>query len=108
MSETKLEHEAYKIGWEVLEERRAQNTKWGEQNHLDGTGMTHYDTAAAKHAKELCQDAARRGSVTWRLILQEEVSEAFAESDLHALRAELIQIAAVAQAWVEAIDRTRA
>ncbi|TIH26025.1 NUDIX hydrolase, partial [Subtercola vilae] len=41
----------------------------------------------------------------WQDILLEEVFEAFAESDTSKLRTELIQVAAVAQQWVEAIDR---
>ena len=35
----------------------------------------------------------------------EEVAEAFAEADVRRLRAELVQCAAVAVKWVEAIDR---
>lgn len=43
---------------------------------------------------------------SWALILLEEVSEAVeAIGDATALRAELVQVAAVATAWAEAIDR---
>jgi hypothetical protein len=42
------------------------------------------------------------------LILREEVYEAFAEEDPAALRTELIQVAAVAATWVDAIDRRAA
>jgi hypothetical protein len=43
---------------------------------------------------------------SWALILLEEVSEAVeAIGDVTALRAELVQVGAVACAWVEAIDR---
>lgn len=41
-------------------------------------------------------------------MLLEEVAEAFAESDDARLRAELVQVAAVAQAWIESIDRRSA
>lgn len=41
----------------------------------------------------------------WLHILREEVAEAFAETDPVALRGELVQVAAVAVAWAEAIDR---
>lgn len=89
---------------ELLAERARQDAKWGEQNHVNGTGDG--DTAAtAISARLACQLAAEDGTVTWRDILREEVSEAFAETDRDTLRAELIQVAAVAVAWVEAIDR---
>lgn len=71
---------------EVAAECDRQDAKWGEQNHLDPT---------------------------WAAILGEEFGEA-CQALLHdefggraagTLRAELIQIAAVAVQWVEAIDR---
>jgi len=88
----------------VVAELVRQDGKWGKQNHPDGTG----DALAASfalRAQQACRDAASRGSCTWQLILAEEVAEAFAESDPGALRAELIQVAAVALQWIEAIDR---
>jgi hypothetical protein len=45
--------------------------------------------------------------LTWRDILLEEVYEAFAETDSDRLREELIQVAAVALSWVDAIDRRK-
>lgn len=92
---------------DIVEERAAQNAKWGEQNHPDGTGRP-YDQFHADKARRLCNDAAEAGVVTWRHILREEVAEALAESDPAKLREELIQVAAVAAAWVEAIDRRAA
>lgn len=83
-------------------ERLLQDEKWGEQNHLDGTGG---NEAAADLARLVCQQAARAGQLSWRYVLDEEVQEAFAESDPARLRAELVQVAAVAVAWIEAIDR---
>jgi hypothetical protein len=55
-----------------------------------------------------CQSAADGGYLDWLHILREEVAEAFAESDPAKLRAELVQVAAVAVNWVEAIDRRAA
>lgn len=89
---------------EVADERARQDTKWGEQNHPDGTGGGN-TAAAAIGARLACQLAAKEGTVTWRDIMREEVGEAFAETDPAKLRAELIQVAAVAVAWAEAIDR---
>lgn len=44
----------------------------------------------------------------WRHILDEEVAEALAETDPERLRAELVQVAAVAVQWIEALDRRAA
>jgi hypothetical protein len=97
---------------EVAAERARQDAKWGEQNHPDGTGpwVKNPDRMSNMEdqrdiARVDCQEAARGGDLTWMLILREEVYEAFAEKDPAALRAELVQAAAVAVAWVEAIDR---
>lgn len=92
------------VAGEVVAERQRQHEKWGEQTHPDGTGgaLAANDEIDAKRA---CQQAAAEGRCTWRLILDEEVREAFAESDPDRLRAELVQVAAVAASWIEAIDR---
>jgi len=105
---------------EVTAERAAQDAKWGEQNHPDGTGENWVaklhpalgwspKLTAAQHAAWLarvaCQRDAKKGTTTWTGIALEEVAEAFAETDTAALRGELVQIAAVMVAWIEAIDR---
>lgn len=97
MTETVLE--------EIYLERRRQDAKWGEQNHPMGTHTTAGTMLRAGAAKLKCEQHAREGTVTWRDILDEEVQEAFAEEDHDALRKELIQVAAVAVAMVECIDR---
>lgn len=90
---------------EVQNERLQQDAKWGEQNHVDGTGVTDEQKLLADNAKAMCQQAFAEGRGDWAHILFEEVREVLAESDLASLRAELIQVAAVAVAWVGAIDR---
>jgi hypothetical protein len=87
---------------EVIAERATQDRQWGEQNHPDGTSPAY--TRAAEVAKAVTNRHAAEGSVTWFDILHEEVMEAFAEPNP---RAELVQVAAVAVAWIEAIDRRR-
>lgn len=95
------------VALDVLEERQRQDAKWGEQNHNDGTASAHWREfgVTAGMARRACDNASKRGECTWLDILLEEVAEAFEETDTTKLRAELIQVAAVAQAWVEAIDR---
>lgn len=91
---------------EVAAERWSQDQKWGAQDHPDGTADNPTLRAAwAMSARDECNRAAKLGKLTWRHIMSEEVAEAHAESDPAKLRAELIQVAAVAVAWIESIDR---
>lgn len=100
---------------EVAAERERQNAKWGEQNHPNGTGPAKLPmpygsgswsaAVAAERLTLLTNCAAQIGQVTYLHILREEVFEAFAEEDPAKLRAELIQVAAVAVQWVQKIDR---
>ncbi|NBE80329.1 hypothetical protein GVV04_04855 [Micromonospora sp. NEAU-HG-1] len=94
--------------YEIARERSRQDVQWGEQNHPDGTEESRWDKEAAVRARALCQHLAARGELTWTAILSEEIAEAYAETDPAKLREELIQVAAVAVAWVEAIDRRTA
>lgn len=89
---------------QVLAERLRQNERFGEQNHPDGTGLTE-DKLKAKVARQMCDVMTARNLLAWRDILLEEVYEALAESDEDRLYEELIQVAAVAAAWAEAIQR---
>ena len=91
---------ASKALFDVQMERRRQDMKWGVQNHPDGT--SEYYRAYADEAREDCK---RLNPVDWTAILLEETYEALSETDPIKLRAELIQVAAVAVAWAEAIDR---
>lgn len=92
---------------EVIQERVRQDEKWGEQNHPDGTGLS-WEIEAAKSARRVCDRKADLGTVSWADILHEEYAEALAERDVERLREELVQVAAVAVAWIEAIDRRAA
>ena len=89
---------------EINTERKSQDERWGEQNHPDGTGYP-VAIALANMARRKADAHAEAGDLTWGHILEEEFWEALAESDPVRLREELIQVAAVAVAWVEAIDR---
>ena len=92
---------------EVLAERRRQDARWGEQNHPNGTGYRYLREQADKARRE-CDTAAETGRVTWRLVLREEYREALACTDPAELREELLQVAAVAVVWIEALDRRAA
>jgi hypothetical protein len=98
---------------EVHAERLNQHLKWGEQNWPNGTGtwmnpipLTSANTGELRDVLKKATDRkALNGRVTYRDILMEEVFEAIAEEDPEKLRTELIQLAAVAVQWVQAIDR---
>ena len=63
-----------------------------------------YGMPTEEVAKMECQGAAEQGWCTWGHVLAEEVAEAYNAPTLEELRAELIQVAAVALRWCEAID----
>lgn len=88
---------------EIADERARQDERWGEQNHRDGTGPQYAEHAEYERIRTT--NAAEDGTLTWRHILIEEVWEAFAERDPAKLREELVQVAAVATAWIEDLDR---
>lgn len=101
---------------EVHDERRRQEAKWGQQDHPNGTGpymlgelvadgQHTYAVGIERWARQRCDKRHRAGMGTYEQILTEEWAEAVAQSDPAKLRAELIQVAAVAVAWVESIDR---
>lgn len=95
------------INWPLVDvagELRRQTDTWGQQNHIDGTGHVQFRHDSMV-ARTRCERARDEGTMSWRHVLAEEVAEAFAESDVVRLRAELIQVAAVAVNWAEHIDR---
>lgn len=92
-----------RVSADVRTERDRQEARWGVLSYPDGTGRPG-DEETAQALKAACK-ANTPEQDNWRDILAEEVAEAFAETDPAALRAELVQVAAVAQAWAEDIDR---
>lgn len=104
-------HDAYADIWaEVFNQLERQVDKWGIQDHDDGTQEEGIDwELMAQYAKENCEEARDEGRLTWSLIIDEEIAEALAEAPgSDELRTELIQVAAVAIAWIENIDRRKA
>jgi len=97
-------YEHHRVFADITAERARQIAKWGVQHRADDTGGSHYEEMA-ELSKQVCQGAERStpGGASWRLVLAEEVNEAFAETDPDALCAELTQVAAVCVAWLEDI-----
>lgn len=92
---------------DVLAERDRQREMYPSQTLPDGTD-TPGDFENACSARLSCMRREVDGSMTWRHVLAEEVAEAFAEKDYEELRGELVQVAAVAAAWIEDLDRKQA
>ncbi len=97
----------------VIDERHRQDARFGEQNHPDipphpmRSDVLRAE-AEANFAKQRCALDVCDATVNWHHILDEEVKEAFEQAYRNRpdnLRAELIQVAAVAVAWIECIDR---
>jgi 8-oxo-dGTP pyrophosphatase MutT (NUDIX family) len=101
--EQKISGRLARVLTDVAAERLAQDARFGIQEFPDGTGPER--APAAEAAKQACQEAKARGEITWRHILTEEFLEALAESEPGPLRAELVQTAAVAVKWIQALDR---
>lgn len=91
---------------EVARERHAQRAKWGIQSLPLGFGR-HDDWQVAEFYKTTTNQNMQDGTISWRDVLSEEVFEAYAEEDVAAARAELVQVAAVAVAAIRDIDSGR-
>lgn len=97
----------------IREERKRQDEKWGQQNHPDGTGQYSFVDLAQRvdwngtvdDAKRMVDSAFKRGQGTWTHILAEEFIEAISETDIANLKIELVQLSAVAVAWIESLER---
>jgi hypothetical protein len=105
----------FRIFLEVSRERKRQDEKWGEQNHpMRGLG----DDNIIKRGSILCpEDSTLKNALStfryrnetkkagWFDILQEEICEAFLETEPEKQREEMIQVAAVAVQIIECLDR---
>lgn len=96
---------------EIVGERARQDEKWGDPKNVpNGTGpavtFPGGDTFVElrDEIQAIVDGAAEVGESRMSWVLLEEVFEALAESDDDKLRAELIQVAAVAAKWVQIID----
>jgi len=104
---------------EILQERKRQDEKWGEQTHpcLDQTLLNrkgsctpqrmceNYEIPSENRAKSMCETSFKNGTGTWAHIALEELSEVISEFDIVKRREELIQLTSVCLAWIESIDR---
>lgn len=98
--------ETVKILAQVLDERVRQNELWGRQDHPVADAYEMEDAAGSLPGiRDYCDLRTAEGRVTWSNIVEEELFEALAEQDADKRRIELIQLAAVVVAAIEAEDR---
>lgn len=88
---------------EVRAEHVRQIAKWGVQHREDGADPFTYRDIAVR-ARENFQNAEANGGATWHRTLDRPFFEAISRTDPAALRAALVEVAAVACAWIQDID----
>lgn len=100
---------------EIWEERQRQDEKFGVQHRETEMRTDRLYRILRAHdpltvARAEYEFEVKQNRVSWMTVLAEEFLEAIIETtppvDRKALRAELIQVAAVAVAWIEDLDRT--
>jgi hypothetical protein len=108
---------------DVAEERRRQDEKWGPPQARGYTDVSERgpgfhdapEIVAARHgiptadvARNACEEAMASKTCSWAHVLTEELAEAVEVGAQYVagkkLRKELVQIAAVAIAWIEDLD----
>jgi len=91
---------------EIRAERKRQDEKWGEQNHpMLGTNAGDLTRDDLKKVLEELKKMNETEMKNWLNILDEEVCEAFLETEPEKQREEMLQVAAVAVAIIECLDR---
>lgn len=94
------------IADDVWAERLRQIDKWGLQERPNGCDPARFDVPLLAARWEYEHHLAA-GTLTWRHILLEEVMEVFAEPDdaNDRIKEELVQVMAVAAAWIQHLER---
>jgi hypothetical protein len=92
---------------DVAGERGRQYARFGEQDLPRGADAVLRAILRGQLGTCRKQIAALHPNEPWDLVLLEETCEALLEDDPVKLRAELVQVAAVAVQWIEAIDRAQ-
>jgi hypothetical protein len=100
---------------QVANERRRQDERFGEQNRPWNTSQENVPPSVyllgngglknGDDAKRWVEKMNAANDLGYVEILFEEIAEAFDETDIARVREELVQVAAVAVAAIESIDR---
>lgn len=90
----------------IVTEMARQLTKFGLQDHPNGTGGP-IARETCDRARALTDARAKNGLISWRDISDEEHTEALAEAGFEELETELLQDIAVKLSWLGAIQRRK-
>jgi hypothetical protein len=91
--------EMFRILDDLITEVESSTAMHGDQRLCDGTDSIY--SMSRDRAQARCQYQTKNGGLTWASIIQEEFFEAMAETNWPELRAELIQVMAVAFKWIQ-------
>ena len=89
---------------QIAAERKRQDEKWGEQNH-PMLKMPFIAKILEERLKAMRKATEDKELVSWYTILEEEICEAFTETDPVKQREEMVQVAAVAVQIIEYLSR---
>ena len=100
---------------DVLVERATMLSRWGDPSYPSVAGLSYsvearvglYDLPTPEKARAETEGLRGSGDLDWATISVQSLSDAVSASDETARRIEVVQLAAVALAWVEDIDRQR-
>jgi hypothetical protein len=93
----------------VLKRRMAIRVKFGVQDYPDGTYPSMRAVSRATAARSEVEHARTAGTLTWALLMREEICEIRCESDPVRLQEELVDTIALLEEWLDAVRRrTRA
>lgn len=92
---------------EIKQERDSQDKKWGEQNHPSKLVYPDNKLPTEKQIKDHNFYCVNQNTLSWGGIALEELIEANEAPNEELMRAELVQLAAVAVAWIECLDRKK-
>jgi|SRR5579859_5199996 len=87
---------------EIVDERFRQDAKWGEQNYKGGNGLASHLGLAGVYKTLNDLPSIQK---TWKDVFLGEMHEALGATSDEELRQQLVQLAALAVAWIQAIDR---
>ena len=93
---------------QVADERARQDNRFGIQDHpIIAVNRPGHNPDFFGMVAQECKEDWAEGVRDWATILLEEVYEALAETDPKRIREELVQVAAVAAAAIESLDRRK-
>lgn len=99
-----IDHPAAQVVEDILAELAKAMAKFPDQHLPNGTGGGEWAVMRDRR-REVVDHKLSNGTATWMDVVLEESYEAFAETDPVPLRAELVQVAAMAIRWIQDIDR---